>query len=296
MGGGPTGSSAEPINNTQGERDRADDRFSVLLCVCDKDDSGYFRDALESVLNQTRTPDEVVVVVDGPVRPSLDQVIGEYETRSGFRVIRIPMNTGHGNARRVGMESCTHDLIALMDADDLSVPDRFEKQLGCFGQIENLSVVGGSIREFVHDVSNVVGVRRVPLDDLAIRDYMRRRCPFNQVTVMLRRPDVLKAGGYLDWYCDEDYYLWLRMAQCGAVFHNLSDCLVHVRVDEQMYRRRGGWRYFVSEARLQTYMLRNRIIGPFTFAGNVMVRFVVQVMMPNRIRSWFYRVLARSSE
>ena len=82
----------------------------------------------------------------------------------------------------------------------------------------------------------------------------------NQVTVMFRKADVAEVGGYIDWFCEEDYYLWIRLALSGKRFANVSDNLLNVRVGEEMYQRRGGWRYFRSEARLQRFML-NRVLS-----------------------------------
>ena len=117
----------------------------------------------------------------------------------------------------------------------------------------------------------------------------------NQMTVMFRKAAVDGAGGYVDWYCDEDYYLWLRMMLAGAKFANLPETLVNVRVGKEMYRRRGGMRYFKSEAKLQKWMLDNKIIGFGTYAVNVAKRLIVQVLMPNRIRSWVFQKFARKS-
>ncbi len=83
----------------------------------------------------------------------------------------------------------------------------------------------------------------------------------NLVTVMLKKESVEKVGGYIDWYCEEDYYLWVRMVEAGMVFANLPDKLVNVRVGEEMCQRRGGKRYFDSEARLQKYMYKHGLIS-----------------------------------
>lgn len=268
-------------------------KFSVSICVYKDDDYKHFKEALESVINQTRKPDEIVLVVDGPIPKSINDVIKEYEGESFFKVIRLSKNVGHGNARRKGLEGCSNELIALMDADDISVPDRFEKQVQCFEKNENLSIVGGNIKEFVNSVDNIVGVREVPQHDEDIKEYMKKRCPFNQVTVMFKRSSVEAAGGYIDWYCEEDYYLWIRMYQSGANFMNLKDSLVFVRVGEDMYRRRGGWKYFKSEKKLQKYMFNQGIINIFTYINNIIIRFIVQVIMPNKIREFVFKNFAR---
>lgn len=268
-------------------------KFSVAMCVYGKDEPQWFADAVDSVLGQTVKPDEVVLVVDGPVPPELDAVISGYEKMPVFKVLRLAENHGHGHARRMGLENCSHELVALMDADDISLPQRFERQLLRFSRDPKLSIVGGDIAEFIDDQDSPIGCRTVLPEDGQIKADMKKRCPFNQVSVMFRKADVMRAGGYLDWFCNEDYYLWVRMYLAGAKFANVPEILVNVRVGGDMYRRRGGWKYFASEWRLQNYMLKNRVIGPGTYLVNVAKRFAVQVLLPNRLRGWVFQKFAR---
>ena len=266
--------------------------FSVSMCVYGGDNPQWFDTAVESVLNQTVAPSEVVLVVDGPVPMELDAVIDKYEANPIFCVIRLAENQGHGNARRIGLNAYTNDLVALMDADDICVLDRFAQQL-CLFENQQADIVGGNISEFIGEESNVVAYRNVPEEDEDIKAYMKKRCPFNQMTVMFKKSAVEDAGGYLDWYCDEDYYLWLRMMQNGCVMRNTGTVLVHARVGEQMYARRGGVKYFKSEAKLQRYMLDHKIIGYGSYLTNVTKRLIVQVLLPNQIRGWVFKKFAR---
>lgn len=268
-------------------------QFSVSICVYGKNDPQYFRTAMESILHGTRVPDEVVLVVDGPVPPELGSVIAEYEAMPHIRVLRLEKNCGHGVARRTGLDACRYPLVALMDADDISLPDRFERQLACFAADPSLSAVGGYITEFIGDPENTVSLRVVPTDDAGVKNYLKNRCPMNQVTVMLRRADVIEAGGYLDFYCEEDYYLWARMTLRGMRFMNLPIVLVNVRGGADMYRRRGGIRYFRSEKKMQKFLLRNHLIGYPTYAYNVLRRLIVEVLLPNRVRGFVFRKFAR---
>ncbi len=271
-----------------------DFKFSVSMCVYGGDDPSWFRCAVESVKNQSLLPNEIVIVVDGPVPEKLDRIIKEYEKDDIFKIIRLGRNSGHGVARRVGLENCSNELVALMDADDISVSDRFEKQIARFKEDGELDIVGGNITEFVDDESNIVGKRIVPETDSEIKEYMKKRCPMNQVTVMFKKESVQDVGGYIDWFCEEDYYLWLRMALNNMKFSNVSDILVNVRVGKEMYNRRGGIRYFLSEAKLQRFMLSNKIIRFDTYLINVIERLILQVLMPNKLRGYIFQKFARS--
>ncbi|HEL1996358.1 glycosyltransferase [Streptococcus suis] len=268
--------------------------FSVSMCVYGKDNPEWFNTAVESILNQSVRPSEVILVVDGPVPVEIDAVINKYATNHIFKIIRFHENQGHGNARRAGLKACTNEIVAIMDADDISIYDRFEKQLAVFQSHPELDVVGGNITEFVGNEANVVGRRIVPCEDTEIKNYLKKRCPMNLVTVMFKKSSIDNAGGFVDWYCEEDYYLWVRMALMNMKFANVPDNLVNVRVGDDMYNRRGGKKYFKSEVKLQKYMLNHKMIGAPRYMINVVERLVLQVLMPNKLRGLLFQKLARS--
>ena len=271
-------------------------KFSVAMSVYQKDQAEYFDRALCSITEaQTRMPDEIVLIVDGPIPAELDAVIQQYQARFPiFTVIRLAENGGLGNALRIAVEHASYDLIARMDSDDIALPTRFEEQLRCFADNEALDIVGGNISEFVGEETNVVAHRNVPQTHEEILSYMRKRCPMNHVSVMFRKSAVLKAGGYLDLFWNEDYYLWIRMMEHQCVFANTGTVLVNVRTGADMYKRRGGKPYFQSERFLQKYMLERGIIGKWTYLENVGKRWILQRLLPNRIRGWVFRTFARS--
>lgn len=269
-------------------------KFSVAMAVYRGDNAAYFKEAVHSIYTtQIVKPDEIIVVVDGSVPNEIEQTFAELEHIVPLRIVRFSENRGHASARQAGLDAATNEWVAIMDADDLAEPIRFEAQINAIEANTAVSVVGGQITEFVGSPENIVGERLVPLDDREIKQYLMSRCPMNLVTVMYRKSDVLAAGGFMDWYCEEDYYLWIRLAEKGYKFLNLPDVLVNVRVGADMYRRRGGWRYFRSEAKLQGYMLRHGIISLPRYSYNVAGRFAVQVAMPNRLRGFVFQKLFR---
>ena len=277
--------------------------FSVSMCVYGRDNPEHFNASIYSVINQTLKPTEIVLTVDGPIPETIEKVIQNSKSICDdngvkFKVIRLGKNMGHGEARRICFDNCSCDLIALMDADDLSVPTRFEKQMDYLASKPDVSVVGGYITEFITvgnptDISKTAGKRFVPETDEDIKLYMQKRCPMNQVTVMFKKADVAEVGGYIDWYCEEDYYLWIRLALAGKKFGNIPENLVNVRVGEEMYQRRGGWKYFKSEAGIQRLLWKKKMIGYPRFLINVSERFVIQILMPNGIRGWLFQRFAR---
>lgn len=269
-------------------------KFSVITSVYYNDKPDFVRHAIDSItILQTRQPDEVVLVVDGPIPDELSSLICEYEQLSLFNIIRLPENKGLGNALCVGVKAASYEIIARMDSDDISVPDRFEKQIAYMEQHPECDLVGGQISEFIDDESNIVGQRIVPCKHEEILMWLKGRCPFNHMSVMMLRSRILDVGNYMDWHFNEDYYLWVRMAEAGYKFSNLPDTLVNVRVGADMYRRRGGWKYFKSEAKLQGYMFHHHLISLPRYLYNVAGRFIIQVAMPNNLRGFVFQKLFR---
>ena len=273
--------------------------FSVSMCVYAGDRAEHFDTALQSVAAQSLLPTELVLAVDGPIPPATETVIDKYrgvfaDAGVAFSLVRLEENRGHGVARRASFERCACPLIALMDADDISEKQRFEKQIAAFAADPTLSIVGGHVAEFAdNDPERIVARRLVKLTDAEIKEDMKARCPMNQPTVMFKKEDVEAVGGYVDWFCNEDYYLWIRLALAGKRFCNIDACLVRMRVDGDYYKRRGGMRYFLSERRLQRLLLDEGLISPARYLLNTGKRFAVQLLLPDALRGWVFNTFAR---
>ncbi len=268
--------------------------FSVCMSVYERDRAEYFGIAVESIYHrQTLKPDEIVLVVDGPVPEDIMSEVSRLEHEIPvLKVICKKKNEGHAVARQTAIDAATHEIIAIMDSDDISKENRFELQMNYLQRHPDVAVVGGQIMEFTGE-GKIVGRRNVPVDDNDIKRYMKSRCPMNHMTVMFRKSMINNIGGYIDWYCEEDYYLWIRMALAGYTFANMEEVLVDVRVDDNLYGRRGGWRYFRSELRIQRFMRDNGMINIMRMWVNVMVRFVTQVLMPKKFRALMFKSLFR---
>lgn len=213
-----------------------------------------------------------------------------------FNPIYLKRNQGLGNVLRLAINSASYDIVARMDSDDIAVNDRFEKQLDYLSAYSEIGMVGGNITEFIGEVTNTVAQRMVPEKNDDICSYMKRRCPFNHMTVMFRKEAVLRAGNYQHWLWNEDYFLWIRMQLAGVMFGNLKENLVNVRVSKDMYIRRGGWKYFCSEATIQSYMLTHRVISFPLYLYNIVLRFGGQVVLPNWLRAKAFKIMRQKPQ
>lgn len=271
------------------------EKYSVLMSLYIKENPEYFRTAIDSMLNQTVKPDEIVLVEDGPLSDALyTEIKCVKEAYPGIITSVVnETNLGLGPALQRGLEAARNELVARMDTDDIAIPNRCEMQLEFMQSHLDVSIVGGQIEEFVEEANNIVGKREVPTSDAELKIFIQKRCPFNHMTVMFRKSDILEVGNYREWFWNEDYYLWIRLALADKKFANLPGTLVMVRVGADMYQRRGGIKYFVSERDIQKYMLKNRMIGYPRYFMNISERFVLQVLMPNWLRGIVFRMFAR---
>ncbi|WP_432570952.1 glycosyltransferase [Kineococcus sp. SYSU DK005] len=274
--------------------------FSVLLPVWAGDEPAQVRRAVRSVTaDQRLRPDELVVVRDGPVPAPLQALLDELAAGGahGVPVRPVPLerNVGLARALEAGLAACAHDVVARMDADDVSLPERFARQLPVVAAGADL--VGTGLWEIGADEDDVVG-RRTPPTGERIAAYARFHDPFNHPSVVYRRSAVAAAGGYRDLPLMEDYWLFARMIAAGARCENLPEPLVKYRVGADAaagsYARRGGLRLWRSELALQRHLRAEGFTTPAQAVRNVLVRGGYR-FVPARVRTLAYRrFIARS--
>lgn len=267
-------------------------KFSVLMSVYKNDDTILLVKAIESIsVNQTVKPDQIVLVVDGPVTSELNSTISELvERHSVIQLVRLDENVGLARALNKGLKCCRNEIIFRMDSDDYSLPNRFEKQLLVFESNPDVVVVGAQISEVDPCTKVHTGTRKVPLTYEDIKCFAISRNPLNHMTVAFKKSEILNVNSYEHLLFLEDYYLWLRLISKGKLIINLPDVLVHATAGRSMLARRGGLQYVKSEFLL--FKEKNRLnIG--SYLTNVCLLFVrvFPRFFPVSIRGWFYKFL-----
>lgn len=219
------------------------EKYSVLMAVYEKDKPEHLRLSISSMITQTVEPDEIVIVEDGPLSEALYTVLREYQQQYPclIKTISLKENSGLGNALNVGLKQCRNELVARMDADDISLPKRCEKQLACFSRNKKLTIVGTQIFEFDDSVSNLLPSRKVPARQEDILKFARRRSPFNHPTVMYKKSKVLACGGYAVLRRKEDLDLFLTMLHRGYAAKNIDEPLLLYRAGAGNLKRRKEW-------------------------------------------------------
>lgn len=267
--------------------------FSVLMSVYGKEKPQYLREALLSVLHQTRIPDEIVLIEDGPLTEELYQVIEEIKNEYlQLKTYQIKENVQLGRALAKGVELCEHELVARMDTDDIAVENRFEMQYGYMVEHPDVAVTGGFMEEFDEKDSSYHKVKTMPEQMPEIRKYAKYRNPLNHMTVMFRKETVIKAGNYRHVPFLEDYDLWNRMLAQGAVFYNIDQVLVKARTDRKLYARRGGVPYCRQYLKLRR---RQRELGLLCFFEYQIAKVLTigMTLQPTGVRKIVYQKVLR---
>lgn len=155
--------------------------FSVLMSVYKKEKPEYLRESLDSVIHQSLQPDEIILVEDGKLTDELEDVVKEFEVKLNgdgcqseeqelaqvfitFKVVRLPQNLKLGRALAEGLKHCTNELVARMDTDDISEPERFEIQYKYMLENPDVAVSGGLMEEFDPDSDGYRKIKTMPTE------------------------------------------------------------------------------------------------------------------------------------
>lgn len=272
-------------------------RYSVLLSVYKNDSPKYLELALKSIFeDQTRKPDEIVVVFDGPITSGLSDVLNKFKVGKEEVVKYYPqaVNRGLGEALRIGSEKCTGDYIFRMDSDDVSDHRRFEKQIAYVEQHPEIDVLGTDIAEFKNSPNeNNKRVRVCPSNHDGIVQMGKKRNPMNHVTVCMKKTALEKCGGYKTLLLLEDYYLWLNMIAAGCRLANINESLVYVRVGNGFDSKRGAKERITGWKVLQKFMIEHGMITKCEAIIN-MVYINAFVRTPGWMKKLLYEKVLRN--
>lgn len=214
--------------------------YSVLMSVYYKEKAEYLELAIESMLNQTVPPEQFVIVEDGVLTDELNQQIDRYKNSYPliFTIVKLKDNKGLGVALDEGIKYCRNELIARMDSDDISKPNRCEQQLNLFCNNLKLSIVSGNIDEFIDNPHNIVATRGVPEKQNDIKKQMRTRSAFNHPAVMYKKSEVIRCGGYGKLKRKQDHDLFSRMVNMGCGAYNIQDSILLFRANRDSIKRK----------------------------------------------------------
>jgi glycosyltransferase involved in cell wall biosynthesis len=269
--------------------------FSVLTSIYHATKPEELNCCLKNLVRQKLKPAQIVLVRDGPVQPAIEKCIEKYAIDLPFEHLKYIDNRGLGAALQDGLHACAHDIVARVDSDDRSLPERFALQTAYLEDRPDISVVGSWMSEhYERGNQSSTHIRKTPLEPSSIARYARRRNPLNHPTVMFRKSHVLSSGGYQPCLMFEDYFLWVRMLTQGYRLANMSTILVETQVDPTYFIRRGGIAYLRHEL---TLLGKFRQLGFFSRLDStvfVLTRLPMR-LIPVSFRKYLYRSLLRDS-
>lgn len=222
--------------------------FSVLMSVYGKEKPEYLREALDSLFKQSAIPDQVVLVLDGPLGVELQLVVNKFaDLYPSLEIYLLPKNRGLSAALRYGLEKCRNELVFRMDSDDVCYPNRFEEMLRLYENNPGLEVAG-AFATSIDENGNQGKLMSVPTTE---EDIYRKvwACPFIHPTVCFMKSSLMKIGSYGEnpGPRQDDYELWFRVVAGGLRCMNLAKPLLYYRFTSENVARNNvsvGWARF----------------------------------------------------
>lgn len=200
--------------------------ISILMSVYNGEQ--FVRKAVESLLIQTY-PDFELLVVDDASTDSTHGILEELARHDPrIRVLTNLTNLGLTRSLNIALKHAHGTFVARMDADDIALPHRLEKQVAFFNVHPEVGIVG-TWYQFINDAGNVLGKKRPPTNDVQLHRALIRFNPFLHSSTMIRISLLDQVGGYDESYRRaQDYDLWMRCAPLTKLA-NLPDILMQKR-------------------------------------------------------------------
>ena len=207
--------------------------ITVLMAINKYD--GYCPKAIESILNQSIKELELLIVANGSDAELIKELILKL-CENDNRVNVLVSSIGQlSHALNIGIDGALHDLIARMDADDISHPLRLEKQLNYLME-HNLDMVGCGA-QLIDEYDAPVSIRLMP-QGKRINNRLPFTNPFIHPSILIKKSVLIKARGYNSGFNSEDYDLWLRLQRMGVKWNNMHETLLQYRVHGSASQRK----------------------------------------------------------
>ncbi len=266
-------------------------KFSVLISVYAEENPHYFDSAMESVYYQTLKPDQIVLVIDGPLTSRLNQVRDKWKEKFGsvMSLVELEKNRGLSAALNAGLAVCRNEWVVRMDTDDICFPNRLEVQATFIKNNPDTDVLG-SLATIINSKGEQGRLLVVPVTTKRINQYVWT-CPFIHPTVCFRKDKILALGGYDPGAGprQDDYDLWYRCAAAGYVFRNIPQPLLLFRFTDRNIRRHT---VKVGYYRIKTGLRGNRKLGYGVFAYVGIVIPFFRSLLPYPLNVWVYNFLS----
>ena len=210
--------------------------ISVIMSTY-KEDEKLLRESIESILNQTYKDFEYIIILDYPDNDVHKSVIEEYALKDDRIHFYInEKNMGLTDSLNRGLSLCHGEYIARMDADDISLPDRLERQMK-YLEKNHYDLIGG-ITEMINENGTLLySIKSVPTDPKKINKALRYSQCIAHPTWLGRKEVFEKNAGYRHMPLCEDYDFTLRAVLNGFVISNLNEAVLKYRMTSNSISR-----------------------------------------------------------
>ena len=238
-------------------------KISVVMPVY-REKEIFVRQAIESVLNQTFSEFDYIIILDDPSNKHLIQVVDEYKTKDKRITFYInERNLGCPLTKDKGIRLCTTEYVAIMDADDISCPERLEKQLERM-QRERIDFLSGYVSVIDEDGNVLYNMDNLPVYHTDIKKKMRVNNCMPHPAWFFRRDSYLKLNGYDDIQGCEDYDLLLRAIESGQILGNCDQIVLKYRLSNQSISRNNLYKqYFMMRYIQDCYFYHKFSVNSF---------------------------------
>lgn len=266
-------------------------KFSVLMSLYYKENPSYLEQALNSVFNQTVKPEQVVLVLDGPIGEELNAIINSYQKKyPSLDVYPQTENKGLSTALNIGLDKCRNEIIFRMDTDDVCYKNRFERVLEEYAKYPDLELVG-SFSTMMNEEGKILKEMSAPISQEEIYRKVWT-CPFIHPTVSFKKSALLRVGSYNpnSGPRQDDYELWFRCIEHGLKCKNIDEPLLYYRFFKDSIAKNnvtvGWWRLKVG----LKGVIRCKC-SPIAYIG--VAYPLIRSLMPSFVRKWMYSVADR---
>lgn len=239
---------------------------SCLCSVYKGTEKDEFTLALKSLLIQKYIPNQIIIVLDGPIKKDLKDFI--HQTKKKYKIIEtisLKNNEGLGKALKKGLNYCKNNLIARFDSDDINMKNRLKIQYDFLMKNKDIDILGSYVKEYnIKNFSLNSKLKKVPINDEGIKKNMILRNPINHPSIIFKKNRIEKAGSYVDMKFFEDYFLWLKCKKLSFKFHNINQALVSMRRKNNLVRRK-GYKYILYEMKFTYNCYIKRLITFWIF-------------------------------
>ena len=265
-------------------------KLSLIIPVYIKTTKKNFIECFFSVINQKYLPKQILVCVDGPIKSSLKKYIILLKNKKKIDTFYKEQNIGLGKILREAVIKSRYNLIARLDSDDICLNNRFIIQYKFLKKNKDIVMIGGWIDEV--NKNKIIFKKVLPKSFREIKEYAIFRNPINHPTVMFRKDKILEVGNYEHQPFFEDYLLWIKLMNKNKKIVNLDHSFVKMNIDENFYKRRSGFIYYLMFVQFQLKVYALNFINAYQLTINIFLRLIL--ILPFPFNKLLYKTILRN--